>query len=215
LSDRPPQQSAPAPKRVQGETLTISGTLALVNGAVAIQSDDITYYVLGLGQSIGFIDGLKEDASVEVSGTTTPASSDSKTLRVTTLTFNGKDYDLSGRGLFAAPPPAPAPRIQRETVTISGTLALVNSAVAIQSDDITYYVLGLGQYIGFIDGLKEDASVEVSGTAFATSSDSKALRVTTLTFNGKDYDLSSRGQFAPPPPAPGKRRAPPSAPQKR
>lgn len=89
----------------QTATVTkVEGKLALVNGLIAIKSGDKTYYVNGLQRLVGFIDGLKEGASVKVEGyaQALPAAPEYIHLFVTKLTFNGKDYDLSqapGRGM--------------------------------------------------------------------------------------------------------------------
>ncbi|WP_304224664.1 hypothetical protein [Gracilinema caldarium] len=86
------------------QTVKVDGKLALVNGMIAVQSGGKTYYVGGLNRLIGFIDGLKEGASVKLEGyaIALPGAPEYQHLRVTKLTFNGKDYDLSnsfGRGM--------------------------------------------------------------------------------------------------------------------
>ena len=92
------------PAAVQSaETVKVEGKLALVNGMIAVKEKDKTYYVGGLNRLIGFIDGLKENATVKIEGYTIPvaAAPEYAHLRATKLTFNGKDYDLSntfGRG---------------------------------------------------------------------------------------------------------------------
>jgi hypothetical protein len=85
----------------QTATVTkVEGKLSLVNGMIAIQSAGKTYYVGGLQRLVGFIDGLKEGASVKVEGyaRALPAAPEYIHLRLTKLTFNGKDYDLSQFG---------------------------------------------------------------------------------------------------------------------
>ncbi|MFA6506173.1 MAG: hypothetical protein WCT14_08750 [Treponemataceae bacterium] len=87
------------------EVVKVEGKLVLVNGMVAVKDKDKTYYVGGLNRLIGFIDGLKENASVKLEGyaIAVPAAPEYQHLRVTKLTFNGKDYDLSnsfGRGMM-------------------------------------------------------------------------------------------------------------------
>jgi hypothetical protein len=87
------------------ETVKVEGRLTLVNGMVAVKEKDKTYYVGGLNRLIGFIDGLKENASVKLEGyaISVPAAPEYAHLRVTKLTFAGKDYDLSnsfGRGMM-------------------------------------------------------------------------------------------------------------------
>jgi len=80
-----------------------------------------------------------------------------------------------------------------ETVKVEGKLALVNGFIAVQAKDKTYYVMGIQRLIGFIDGLKEGASVKLEGEAFEVplAPEYLHLRATKLTFNGKDYDLST------------------------
>ena len=86
-----------------------------------------------------------------------------------------------------------------ETVTVSGTMVVANGMPALKSGDITYLVGGLGQLIGFIDGLKEGAQVTIEGVAMTSRDQNiKFLRASKLTINGKTYELSPP---APPPPA--------------
>lgn len=94
------------PAAVQSaETVKVEGKLTLVNGMIAVKEKDKTYYVGGLNRLVGFIDGLKENASVKLEGYAfeVPAAPEYIHLRATKLTFNGKDYDLSnsfGRGMM-------------------------------------------------------------------------------------------------------------------
>jgi len=87
------------------EVVKVEGKLTLVNGMIAVKEKDKTYYVGGLNRLIGFIDGLKENASVKIEGyaVAVPGAPEYLHLRATKLTFNGKDYDLSqsfGRGMM-------------------------------------------------------------------------------------------------------------------
>lgn len=79
------------------ETSKVEGRLALINGMVGVQSGGKTYYVGGLNRLIGFVDGLKEGASVKLEGYAfqMPAAPEYFHLRVTKLSFAGKDYDLT------------------------------------------------------------------------------------------------------------------------
>ncbi|MFZ4615856.1 MAG: hypothetical protein ACOYM2_06645 [Rectinemataceae bacterium] len=85
------------------QTITkVDGTLAFVNGMIAVKSKDKTYYVGGLQQLFGFADGLKEGATVTVEGYATSVSlaPEYAFMHVTKLTFNKKEYDLSqARGM--------------------------------------------------------------------------------------------------------------------
>ncbi len=92
-----PRAVAPAAPAAAAETVKVEGKLALVNGMIAVTEKDKTYYVGGLNRLIGFIDGLKEGASVKVEGyaIAVPAAPEYLHLRATKLAFAGKDYDLS------------------------------------------------------------------------------------------------------------------------
>jgi hypothetical protein len=83
-------------------TTTISGKLSIVNSRIALVSSGHTYYIGGLNQLVGFVDGLQEGASVTLEGYDMPmtAAPEYSNFRATKLTFKGTDYDLSaGRGM--------------------------------------------------------------------------------------------------------------------
>jgi hypothetical protein len=93
----PGPYGTPGPRQNRGqapETVTVNGTLGFSDGYISLKQDDITYYVLGLGQLIGFVDGLKEGARVNLEGYTFSPQRDTKTqfLWVEKLTFNGREY---------------------------------------------------------------------------------------------------------------------------
>ncbi|MDR0628459.1 MAG: hypothetical protein LBG24_02230 [Treponema sp.] len=74
-------------------TITITGTLGLSNGRIAVKSEAITYYVRELGHDIGFIDG----AQVTLQGYASAPSLEGQTERLffpTTFTLNGKMYEV-------------------------------------------------------------------------------------------------------------------------
>jgi len=78
--------------------------------------------------------------------------------------------------------------------TISGTLGLSNGRISVVSGNITYYVRGLGRFVGFIDGLKEGAQVSLEGYASAPRVEGRSARLfnpVKLTLNGKDYEVGS------------------------
>jgi hypothetical protein len=77
------------------QALTVSGTLQLQNGAIAVVNGSAVYYVPTLERFIGFIDGLKEGAQVSVEGWSAPNSS---YLQAVKLTIGGKSYDLAAGG---------------------------------------------------------------------------------------------------------------------
>jgi hypothetical protein len=76
---------------------TVSGTLQLRNGMIALETADTVYYVPLLERFVGFIEGLKEGATVELEGYTLGNSDFFQPVKVT---LNGKTYDF----------PLPAPR---------------------------------------------------------------------------------------------------------
>jgi len=91
------------------ETVTVSGTMVVAQGQPALKSGDVTYFVSGISQLIGFIDGLKEGAQVTFEGvaTTSPSDKNIKFLRPSKLTINGKVYDLASPASPSSPPALP------------------------------------------------------------------------------------------------------------
>jgi hypothetical protein len=79
------------------ENASVSGNLTIVQGRIAVKSNDTTYLVMGLNRYIGFIDGLKEGVAVTLEGFTRPSPQNEKVkfMSVQKLTLNGKDYDLA------------------------------------------------------------------------------------------------------------------------
>jgi hypothetical protein len=108
-------------RRRQPPVITVTGTLSLVDGKIALENDTAVYYVAGLEKLIGFIDGLKEGAGVTLEGFAKAlrrgggdeADKERQILRVSRLTLNGKSYDLSAPALAEAGPrrgfPGPGP----------------------------------------------------------------------------------------------------------
>ena len=76
------------------QTITVSGTLQLQNGAITVKSGDTVYYVPALQQYVGFIDGLREGGAVTLEGY---GGNDSNYpyFDPYKITVNGKDYDVS------------------------------------------------------------------------------------------------------------------------
>jgi hypothetical protein len=91
---------------------------------------------------------------------------------------------------FRTPPEPPA------LVTVSGNLAFIDARIGVKSGDTTYYIIGIDRLIGFVDGLKEGAAVNLEGYEFfaAAGLEYRYLRVVKLNFNGKDYEVSPRFQ---------------------
>jgi hypothetical protein len=88
----------------QREPVSVSGTLVLANGFIALQSDNTIYYTGGLERLVGFVDGLKENAQVRLEGydfsraaRTQGAAQTAAThfLRVTKLEIDGRSYEIS------------------------------------------------------------------------------------------------------------------------
>jgi hypothetical protein len=77
-------------------------------------------------------------------------------------------------------------------VTISGNLGITGGMITLESGGSLYYVAGLNRVIGFIDGLKEGAAVNLTGYAFEAPHrpGTKVFRVIKLDLNGKSYDLA-------------------------
>jgi len=94
---------------------------------------------------------------------------------------------------------APAASAQAELVTIEGKLSLVQGRPAVVIKDTTYFIRLPQHLYGFIDGLKEGATVKLDGYAaevpFAPSS--LFFSVEKLTIGGKSYDLSQLARQAP------------------
>jgi len=80
------------------------------------------------------------------------------------------------------------------TTTIRGTLGLSNGRISVVDGNITYYVRGLGRFVGFIDGLKEGAQVSLNGYASTPAIEGQKDRLfypVKLTLNGKNYEVGS------------------------
>lgn len=80
------------------EKETVSGTLTIAKGQIAVKNGGVTYYLFGLDRFIGFIDGLKEGAQVKLEGSIQKSkikgAENDAFMMVTTLTLNGKTHDL-------------------------------------------------------------------------------------------------------------------------
>jgi hypothetical protein len=83
------------------------------------------------------------------------------------------------------------PRVT-ETTSVSGNFTIAQGMIAVASNDITYLVRGLNRYIGFIDGLKEGATVTLEGYALPYPQNDKVkfLLAQKMTLNGKEYELA-------------------------
>jgi hypothetical protein len=73
-----------------GQAISISGTLQLQNGVIAVVSGNTAYYVPSLTQYIGFIEGLREGAQISVDGYFY-----GNYVQPTRVVISGKSYDFS------------------------------------------------------------------------------------------------------------------------
>lgn len=83
------------------EPVSVSGVLVLSEGHIAVKSGDVLYYTPSLARLVGFVEGLKENASVKVEGYDRVFADARRVLWVTKLELGGKSYDLgTGKGGF-------------------------------------------------------------------------------------------------------------------
>ncbi|TXT43212.1 MAG: hypothetical protein FD137_1919 [Spirochaetes bacterium] len=94
-----------------------------------------------------------------------------------------------GRGYHQAPA---APLSALEKVTLEGKLELVSGRVAIKKEANTYFVMIPNRLYGFVDGLKEGASVKVEGLSRAIPGleNSFGVKVESIELIGRKIDLS-------------------------
>ncbi|MDR0447976.1 MAG: hypothetical protein LBH07_04845 [Treponema sp.] len=71
-----------------------------------------------------------------------------------------------------------------QSVTVSGTLQLQNGQFTVVSGNTAYYCPMIGQYVGFIDSLKEGSSITIEGFVYGN-----LIQPTKLTTGGKSYDF--------------------------
>jgi hypothetical protein len=102
-----------------------------------------------------------------------------------------------------------------EKVTLNGVLDIKGGRIALENSGVTYYLMGLDRFIGFIDGLKAGAAVTLEGFAAPLPSfpeagsgrqhsatipqqqnaGQKIFRITKLTLGSKDYELAPDNGF--------------------
>jgi hypothetical protein len=86
------------------EKMTLKGNLVASEGRIALKADGATYYIRGIQGLIGFVDGLKEGASVEIEGgvqkwPNSPQGTETvNLLYAEKLTIGGKVYDKLNQG---------------------------------------------------------------------------------------------------------------------
>ena len=78
------------------ETISLNGTLEVVNGRIALKTGQQSYFIHGLRPLIGFVDDLKEGASVSLEGFVLPNNFGGMphTFRVTKVAVGNKSYEL-------------------------------------------------------------------------------------------------------------------------
>jgi len=72
------------------QQITVTGTLQLLNGQIALSSGNTVYFVPSLGRYVGFIEGLKEGTSVSIEG-----YASGNYLEPSKVTISGKSYDFT------------------------------------------------------------------------------------------------------------------------
>jgi hypothetical protein len=100
-----------------------------------------------------------------------------------TLAALGIACSVAAQGTVAVNPAPP----QRQSLTITGKLELIDGAIAIKADVVVYYMPELRRLAGFVP------AVQVTGNSFPIMSKPgySRLAVAKLTVAGKDYDLSN------------------------
>lgn len=101
----------------------------------------------------------------------------------------------AGLSAQAFPGPGAVADASQEVVKVEGKLAFKNSHVALVAKDKTYYVGIPAWAYGFVEGLKDGATVKLEGyeASLPLAPEYSHLRVTKLTVGGKDYDFSDAG----------------------
>lgn len=90
----------------QPEPVSISGTLVLSEGRIALQSGKDMYYLAGLNRLVGFIDGFKENAQVKLDGYDRAfeyGGTSRHVFHATKLYIGNKSWDLGGPALAGTP----------------------------------------------------------------------------------------------------------------
>jgi len=72
------------------QSISVTGTLQLQNGVIAVVSGNTAYYVPSLTQYIGFIEGLREGAQISIEGYVS-----GNYVQPTKVTISGRSYDFS------------------------------------------------------------------------------------------------------------------------
>jgi len=72
------------------QAISVTGTLQLQNGAIAVVSGNNVYFVPVLTQYIGFIEGLREGAQISMDGYVS-----GNYFQPTRVTISGRNYDFT------------------------------------------------------------------------------------------------------------------------
>ena len=64
-----------------------------------------------------------------------------------------------------------------------------------KTEEKTYFITGIRQLLGFVDGLKEGAQLTLTGRAYGGSyiPEYGFFRTEKVNFNGKDYTVNNKG----------------------
>ncbi|HOZ71910.1 MAG TPA: hypothetical protein PK179_05295 [Spirochaetales bacterium] len=102
---------------------------------------------------------------------------------------------VSAQGFGRAQVPAMQAQPPQEIKTVEGKLELVQGHPAIVVKGTTYFVRLPQLLYGFVDGLKEGATVKLEGyeTAVPYATSSFFFQATKLTIGSRSYDLSQFG----------------------
>jgi hypothetical protein len=107
--NRQPRDQQQPVKPAKPETVSVTGTLQLQNGYIALVSGENVYRVPALTRLAGFVDGVKEGKQVTVEGLGA-----GKVIRASKLTVDGKSYDFPeprrGQGKFGNAPQGFGPK---------------------------------------------------------------------------------------------------------
>ena len=72
------------------QIISVTGTLQLQNGVIAVVNGNTAYYVPTLTQYVGFIEGLREGAQISIDGYVS-----GNYLQPIKVTISGKSYDFT------------------------------------------------------------------------------------------------------------------------
>jgi hypothetical protein len=118
------------------------------------------------------------------------------TLTALVVSASAFAHDFRPRGQNGIPRQAFSPADKSgEELTLNGRLEWINGRIAVRTEDKTYFVSGIRQLLGFVDGLKEGAELTLTGRAYGVSHipEYHFFRTEKVGFNGKEYTLNQGG----------------------